>query len=284
MHLKSSVVSAPSERPAFSNVLFMRADDLPAMLESLRQWISEDPHALSFLSKLMPVTDTFSFQSPGEFEEKAKGIVLAWVPGLAAKGFHVRMRRRGFKGKLSGLEEEHFLDKVILEALEKTGKPGHITFEDPDAIIAVETIEQWAGLSLLERGKSCKSTLLSDLTEKSASSLEQKMKGILVIPIEVADQDVIRRISDALSGTFHLKVATGKEMNIPENSRNSRRKQYRATTILKEMLAGKRGEFDLMLGVTDADLYVPELNFVFGEADVFSGATIISLARLRQEF
>jgi archaemetzincin len=29
---------------------------------------------------------------------------------------------------------------------------------------------------------------------------------------------------------------------------------------------------------------VPELNFVFGEADVFSGATIISLARLRQEF
>jgi len=110
------------------------------------------------------------------------------------------------------------------------------------------------------------------------------MKGILIIPIEVADQDVIRSISDALSGTFHLKVATGKEMNIPENSRNSRRKQYQATTILKEMLAGKRGEFDLMLGVTDADLYVPELNFVFGEADVFSGATIISLARLRQEF
>lgn len=44
------------------------------------------------------------------------------------------------------------------------------------------------------------------------------------------------------------------------------------------MPAEKQGEFDLMLGVTDADLYVPELNFVFGEADVFSGATLISLA------
>ena len=110
------------------------------------------------------------------------------------------------------------------------------------------------------------------------------MKVILIIPIGNPDQDVIRSISEALSGTFHMKVATSKGMNIPENSCNSRRRQHHATTILKEMLAEKPGEFDLMLGVTDADLYVPELNFVFGEADVFSGATIISLARLRQEF
>jgi hypothetical protein len=31
------------------------------------------------------------------------------------------------------------------------GKPGRITFEDPDAIIAVETVAQWAGLSLWKR-------------------------------------------------------------------------------------------------------------------------------------
>ena len=76
-------------KTGFFNVLFMRADDLPGMLESLRRWISEDPHALSFLSKLMPVTDTFSFQSPVEFEEKAKGIVLAWVPELEGKGWNL---------------------------------------------------------------------------------------------------------------------------------------------------------------------------------------------------
>ena len=108
-------------KTGFFNVLFMKADDLSGVLESLLQWISEDPHALSFLSKLIPVTDTFIFQSPLEFKEKAKGIVLEWVPELEGKGFHVRMRRRGFKGKLSGLEGEHFLDKVLLDALEKTG-------------------------------------------------------------------------------------------------------------------------------------------------------------------
>lgn len=38
-----------------------------------------------------------------------------------------------------------------LVPLEKTGTPGHITFENPDAIIVVKTIAQRAGLSLLSR-------------------------------------------------------------------------------------------------------------------------------------
>ena len=141
----------PIRKTGFFNVLFMRVDDIRLMIETLRKWTDEDPQALSFLSRLIPVTDTFSFQTPGEFEEKAKKIVLSWVPELSGKRFHVRIHRRGFKGRLSGLEEEHFLDKVLLEALEKTGNPGHITFENPDAIIEVETIGTWAGLLLWTR-------------------------------------------------------------------------------------------------------------------------------------
>jgi archaemetzincin len=41
---------------------------------------------------------------------------------------------------------------------------------------------------------------------------------------------------------------------------------------------------DKTLGVIDLDLYVPGLNFVFGEADPGSGVCVISLTRLRQEF
>lgn len=33
----------------------------------------------------------------------------------------------------------------------------------------------------------------------------------------------------------------------------------------------------------DVDLFVPELNFVFGEADLVGKAAVFSLARLRQE-
>jgi tRNA(Ser,Leu) C12 N-acetylase TAN1 len=138
-------------KTGFFNVLMMRADNLSAMLETLRQWTLEDPGSLSFLSRVIPVTNTFTFQSPEEFEAKAREAVLQWVPALAGKGFHVRMRRRGFKGRLSSLEEEHFLDRVLLESMEETGTPGHITFEDPDAIVSVETLAHWAGLSLWSR-------------------------------------------------------------------------------------------------------------------------------------
>jgi archaemetzincin len=40
--------------------------------------------------------------------------------------------------------------------------------------------------------------------------------------------------------------------------------------------------FEKILGIVDRDLYVPELNFVFGEAS--QRVAVISLTRLRQEF
>ena len=141
----------PVGKTDFFNVLVMEAEDIPGLLENLQKIQSEDPAALSFLSRLIPLTRTFSFRSPEDFEEKSREVVLAWAPELAGKGFHVRMHRRGFKGRLSSLDEEHFLDHVLLEALEKTGTPGRITFDDPDAIVAVETIGQRAGLSLWTR-------------------------------------------------------------------------------------------------------------------------------------
>lgn len=43
------------------------------------------------------------------------------------------------------------LDEVLLKALEDLGMPGRLNFEDPDAIVAVETLGQQAGLSLWTR-------------------------------------------------------------------------------------------------------------------------------------
>lgn len=139
------------QKTEFFNVLLMQAYDVPTMLETLRERSSKDPIYLSCLSRLIPISRAFIFQSPEEFESKARDIVLKWVFELAGKGFHVRMRRRGFKGKLSSVSEEHFLDDVLLEAMEKNGRPGHITFDNPDFIVAVETVGQWAGLSLWKR-------------------------------------------------------------------------------------------------------------------------------------
>jgi archaemetzincin len=65
---------------------------------------------------------------------------------------------------------------------------------------------------------------------------------------------------------------------------NPLRGQYDSTEILKRLLPQAPSENWRVLGVTEADLYVPILTFVFGEAQLGGHAALVSLHRLRQEF
>jgi tRNA(Ser,Leu) C12 N-acetylase TAN1 len=138
-------------RTVFYNVITVKVEDARQFLESLRERLIASPAQCEGLRHVMPAQKTFRFQSPEEFEGFAREAVGSWVPELAGKTFYVRIHRRGFKGRLSSQDEERFLDKFLLASLEKIGCPGRITFDDPDAICAVETIGQWAGLSLWTR-------------------------------------------------------------------------------------------------------------------------------------
>ncbi len=135
----------------YYNVLVMRAEDPPVLLETLHEHVLHEPESLAFLSRFITVDETFSFQSPREFEDKAQAAAWSWCEGLKGKGFHVRMHRRGFKGKLSSTGVERLLNNSLLEKLEAMGEPGHISFEDPDAILALETVGQRGGMSLWKR-------------------------------------------------------------------------------------------------------------------------------------
>jgi tRNA(Ser,Leu) C12 N-acetylase TAN1 len=131
----------------FLNILVMRVDEPKQFLEVL----AKEPDLIALLGRVLPVHSTFSFQSPEEFEVKAREAVLAFASELHGKTFHVRMHRHGFKGRLSSKAEETLLGGTLLEALEKAGAPGRVTFEDPDAILTVETLGNQVGLSLWTR-------------------------------------------------------------------------------------------------------------------------------------
>jgi len=138
----------PVAKSDFFNVLLMRVPEPRQLLDALTERAATEPATVMALARVMPVVLTFSFQSPMEFEEKARNAVTAWLPSLEGKRFHLRMHRRGFKGRLSSMDEERFLDTYLLEALQQAGQPARISFENPEAIIAVETIGPRAGLSL----------------------------------------------------------------------------------------------------------------------------------------
>lgn len=81
--------------------------------------------------------------------------------------------------------------------------------------------------------------------------------------------------------------ATAREMQgipVPPDSLLAGRNQHSSTKILKELLGEVPPDADKLLGVTEKDLCIPILTYVFGEAQLGGTVAVISLARLRQEF
>lgn len=139
------------QRSGFFNIVVMRVANVDAFLDQLHHRLGELPLHQLIVSRVMPIATGFTFQDPQAFEEQARQAVMGWVAQLRDKRFHVRMRRRGFKGRLSSLDEEQFLDHFLVEQVRKAGGETRIDFDDPDLIIAVETVGQRAGVSLWSR-------------------------------------------------------------------------------------------------------------------------------------
>jgi tRNA(Ser,Leu) C12 N-acetylase TAN1 len=133
----------------YYNVMVMQVDDVDQFLEAMHAELQMHRHVFDYVGRVVPVSHRFLFQSPDEFEKKAKEVVAQWLDNLAGKHFHVRLHRRGFRGRLSSQHEEHFLDDFIIMQLESNGiAPATIDFDNPDTIIVIETVGQQAGLSL----------------------------------------------------------------------------------------------------------------------------------------
>ncbi|MEW6375547.1 MAG: archaemetzincin family Zn-dependent metalloprotease [Thermodesulfobacteriota bacterium] len=107
--------------------------------------------------------------------------------------------------------------------------------------------------------------------------------GIVLVAVGEVNPKVIEVLKNDLNRALNKPVGVGKGMPEPDYAFNRKRNQYLSTTILKVLMEQKEYTTDQkILGIVDHDLYVPELNFVFGEAS--RRAAVISLTRLRQEF
>ncbi|KPK15931.1 MAG: hypothetical protein AMJ62_08055 [Myxococcales bacterium SG8_38] len=138
-------------RTEYFNVLVLTVPDVNDLLGQLEELTREDMTLLNAASRIIPAQRSFDFQSPQEFEEKACLALDEMINRLEGCSFHVRMHRRGFKGRMSSPEEERFLDRHILSRLEERGSSGSVTFDDPDVIVTVETVGQRAGLGCWSR-------------------------------------------------------------------------------------------------------------------------------------
>lgn len=89
-------------------------------------------------------------------------------------------------------------------------------------------------------------------------------------------------LADELRSAFGRAVVITERLDLPGNAFSRDRQQWRAGALLDRLAQHKRPEWLRLLGVVDVDLYAPELNFVFGEADQGRSVAVFSTVRLHR--
>ncbi len=106
---------------------------------------------------------------------------------------------------------------------------------------------------------------------------------IMLLPIgriDVGSFDFVRR---PLQEIFGRPVEVGLRLPVPKYAFNPTRKQFHSGAIMKRIEEARITMWDAAVGVSLEDLFVPEVPFIFGEADRSSRTALLSLARLKSD-
>jgi archaemetzincin len=105
---------------------------------------------------------------------------------------------------------------------------------------------------------------------------------ITLKPLGNIADEIMERLKERVGDIFHCPVEINAGFSDLAQAYNPQRKQYFSSKLLDSLV--KAGTEERVVGVANVDLYVPRLNFVFGEADIVSGKAIVSLCRLRPDY
>ena len=89
--------------------------------------------------------------------------------------------------------------------------------------------------------------------------------------------DLLERVRQQVEAVFAFPADLREVNGLPADSLESRRGQHSSTKILRWIITTAPPGAAKVLGITDVDLFIPVLTFVFGEAQVKGLAAVVSL-------
>ena len=98
------------------------------------------------------------------------------------------------------------------------------------------------------------------------------------------DEHVLATLKQGLEQAFNRSVELRVRIGSLDHAYDSSRGQYLSPRILLRLRRMKKDRDDKILALVDVDLYSPDFDFVFGEADIVAGVGVVSLSRLRPEY
>lgn len=135
---------------AFRNVFVARVDDSVAVLAAVDALAARRPALEVWLGRTLPIARTFAVDAE-RFAAQVEEALASLLGEIAGRSFHVRVERRGHKGRVDSHVTEQVVGRWILETLEARGTSARVTFEDADVVIAVEMVGDVAGIAILPR-------------------------------------------------------------------------------------------------------------------------------------
>lgn len=134
----------------FKDVCLGQVEDAARFLEAIRLARAAGEAWVADLGRVVPVEQVFHF-TPDTLALQLKQALPALLERIAGGTLHVRLERRGLIGQVMSQEVEREVAEQLFALAQSQGRPLRASFEDPDYIIAAETIGNECGVALLTR-------------------------------------------------------------------------------------------------------------------------------------
>ncbi len=110
------------------------------------------------------------------------------------------------------------------------------------------------------------------------------MKTVCVVAIGSVSAQVLEWVEGVAVEWCPWPIRRLPTLGLPERAYDASRGQYQSVEIMKVVARSRPSDAIRILGVTEVDLAIPMLTFVFGQALLDGPVAVLSLCRLRQEF
>jgi archaemetzincin len=110
------------------------------------------------------------------------------------------------------------------------------------------------------------------------------VKAIYLAPFGIIDEEVMSTLEIGIWQIFGYEVKRMSNLAYPISAFDPKTEQYNSTPFLKDLIRQVPKDAVKVLGITNCDLFIPMLSFVFGHAQLNGPVAAISLARLHQKF
>lgn len=109
-------------------------------------------------------------------------------------------------------------------------------------------------------------------------------RKVYISPVGTVSEEMLTMAARHVGEMFGFETMRYTSFPDPEYAFDGRRGQYSSTLILRNLSKVCPPDAVRFLALTEADLFIPMVTFVYGQAQLSGKVAIVSLARLSQEF